>query len=320
MLMISITYENNIYINADYLLTNAPIYSEGCISSRDIIKNKNIKDNNYIYAREINNEWIITSGYFLADKIFIVKSIIESIPELNNNDKFKDDENNMIQNIIEDLKVSRNMLPCIYLFTLNTVRELRTSMNIDKIYPDDAIVAKYGFTKDLSKRTSEDINKYSKIKNVNLKLKNCSYIDPQYILDAEIDITNFMVGLKIKLDFENEDKLVIISTELIKIIERQYQIIGQNYIGHISEIIIKIKELEDNNNKQLLKHELELLNSKHELESLNSKYKLELQNSKHKLELLNSKYNLELQNSNYENILLNKDLEIMKLQMQLNNK
>jgi hypothetical protein len=50
--------------------------------------------------------------------------------------------------------------------------------------------------------------------------------------------------------------------------------------------------LKGNNDKQLLKHKLELLNSRHELESRNSKYNLELQNSKH------------------ENILLGKYLEI----------
>jgi hypothetical protein len=450
--MISINHENNIYINMDYLLINAPIYSKGCRSSRGIIKKKNIEDNKYIYAREKNNEWIITNGNSSkVDKIFIIKSIIENIPELNNNElviddngiekapkliklndteKFKDDEDNIIeiqtrgerkydkiyfrvkdvsigfdilrlQDIILDkntkyiinnhykyflsnkpndidkktdkksnsntlikkelyltyqgilrllfvsennktskfiswvteklftlqmgtieqkeelissvlgvnakiikevFNINRNTLPCIYLFTLNTVKELRTSMNIDRKYSDDSIVAKFGFTKDLSRRTGEHINRYNKIENVNLKLKYYSYIDPQYMSNAETDIKDLMLGFKIKLNFENEDELIIIPKELIRIVERQYEVIGKSYMGHISELITKIKELKENNDKQLLKHELELLNSRHELESQNSKYNLDLQSSKH------------------ENILLNKDLEIIKLQIQLNNR
>ncbi len=39
--MISINHKNNTYINADYILQNAPIYSKGARSSRDLIK-KNV--------------------------------------------------------------------------------------------------------------------------------------------------------------------------------------------------------------------------------------------------------------------------------------
>ena len=40
--MISFIHDNSEYIEANYVLTNALIYSKGCRSSRDLIKNKNI--------------------------------------------------------------------------------------------------------------------------------------------------------------------------------------------------------------------------------------------------------------------------------------
>ena len=63
--------------------------------------------------------------------------------------------------IKEVFNIDRNTLPCVYLFTLNTVKELRTSMNISNDYNDDSIVAKFGFTKDLSRRT--DTENYIKL-------------------------------------------------------------------------------------------------------------------------------------------------------------
>jgi hypothetical protein len=192
--------------------------------------------------------------------------------------------------IKEVFNTDRNTIPCVYLFTLNTVKELRTSMNIDTKYADDAVVAKFGFTKDLSRRTGEHLTKYNKIQNVNLKLKYYSYIDPQYMSNAETDIKDIMVAFKIKLNYDNEDELVIIPKELMKIVERHYELIGKNYMGHISELITRIKELEDKYEKQLLTHQIELEQVKH---------------------------NLELSKEKYDHELLKKDFEIIKLQMQL---
>ena len=170
--------------------------------------------------------------------------------------------------IKEVFNADRNTLPCVYLFTLNTVGNLRESMNIDPKYSDDSIVAKYGFTKDLARRTGEHINKYNKINGVNLKLKYYSYVDPQYMSNAETDIKDYMIGFETKIDFEKEDELVIIPIKLLKMVERQYELIGKSYMGHISELITKIKELEDKSDKDKLNFQIELQNEKYKNELL----------------------------------------------------
>jgi len=53
--------------------------------------------------------------------------------------------------IKEVFNADRNILPCVYLFTLNSVKELRSSMNINNNFLDNSIVAKFGFNKDLSR-------------------------------------------------------------------------------------------------------------------------------------------------------------------------
>ncbi len=75
------------YIIGDYIFNNAPIYSKGCRSSRDIISKKQIEAKNYIYARYKDDKWIISDGKsFKFDKIFFIKSFVDKIPELKSND------------------------------------------------------------------------------------------------------------------------------------------------------------------------------------------------------------------------------------------
>ncbi len=60
----------------------------------------------------------------------------------------------------EVFKTSVRSLPCVYLFSLGDVKSLRRSMGIDTKYPDNAIVCKYGYTVDLSRRTTEHIKTF----------------------------------------------------------------------------------------------------------------------------------------------------------------
>ena len=206
--------------------------------------------------------------------------------------------------IKEVFNTSTNTLPCIYLFTLGTVKNLRTSMNINSNYSDESIVAKFGFTKDLARRTSEHITNFNKIINVDLKLKHHSYIDPQYISNGESDLKLFISALKINYVYENYEELIIIPPDLIKIVEKQYEQIGKSYMGHIAELITKIKELENINEKLILIHELEL--SKEQQKNIIKDNEFELYKEQHKniikdkdLEFLQYKIKiLEMQNKN----------------------
>jgi hypothetical protein len=160
--------------------------------------------------------------------------------------------------IKEVFNTTAHTIPCVYLFSLNTVKELRQSMSIDNKYTDDSIVCKYGFTKDLSRRTTEHLDTFNKIINCDLKLKYHSYIDPQYISKGESDIRQFMEALNINFNYKNYEELVIIPKNLMNLVQKQYEQIGKSYMGHISELITNIKELKDKYEKQELKHQLEL--------------------------------------------------------------
>lgn len=81
------------YINSNYILKNAPIYSKGIRSTRELMKKKKfVKETDYIYLRLKNNKFIKSTGKSIRlDKVFIKKSLIDTIPELNNGKGITDD-------------------------------------------------------------------------------------------------------------------------------------------------------------------------------------------------------------------------------------
>lgn len=91
------------YINSDYILKNAPIYSKGIRSTRELMKKKKfIVETDYIYLRLKNNIFTKSTGKSIRlDKVFIKKSIIDTIPELNNQKGITDDGIEEAPEIIE---------------------------------------------------------------------------------------------------------------------------------------------------------------------------------------------------------------------------
>jgi hypothetical protein len=254
------------------------------LSSINIIDNDNILENNYSYVEDENlpNE--------NTEKLFTLQ-----IGTTEQKEKLVGSILGVNAKVIKEIfNADRNTLPCVYLYTLNTVKELRTSIDISSEHNDDSIVAKFGFTKDLSRRTGEHIAKYNKIQNVDLKLKYYAYVDPQYMSNAESDIKNIMVAFKSKCEFENDDELVIIPKDLMEIVERHYELIGKNYMGHISELVTKIKELEKENDNQLLNHRLEIQTINHENEKLLLNHQIEILKINNELELLKQKHEEQL--------------------------
>jgi len=226
--------------------------------------------------------------------------------------------------ISELLNTDANTLPCVYLFSLGYVKDLRESMVIDDKYKDDDIVYKYGFTKDLGRRTNEHIAKYNKIKGVDLKLKYHCYVDPQYVSDAEGNIRNTMKALNSKLDYDNTEELVVLTNNTIQIVKDQFELAGKKYMGHFAEIITRNKELETalNNIKTQTDFLTNTIKNEHELNMNKIKTQTELT-----LEKMNNEHNqliyeknLTIEKQEKEIMRLNYENQILSLKLELQNK
>jgi hypothetical protein len=203
----------------------------------------------------------------------------------------------------EVFKTSATTIPCVYLFTLNTVKALRQTMSIDNKYTDNMIVCKYGFTADLPRRAGEHMKTYGSIKNADLKMKYHSYVDPMYISDAERDIRDFFTALGICFEYKTYNELVIIKPDLWKTVENQYKQISNAYAGHIKDMIKKVEDLENCIKTEKIQHALDVEKIQHVLDMETAKYKNELDNAKYKNELMQKEY---------ENMILKKDNETLQ--------
>ena len=116
-----ITIESKKYIIGDIVIKDAPIFSKGCRGTRNLIKKKEIDNNKFIFARQVDDKWVISDGRSVKfDKVFFTQQFIDSIPELNkecdkeikddngimkapniiylkDEEKFKDDNGNVIE-------------------------------------------------------------------------------------------------------------------------------------------------------------------------------------------------------------------------------
>ena len=193
----------------------------------------------------------------------------------------------------EVFKSSSTSIPCVYLFTLGTGKELRKSMKLSDSVKDDDIICKYGMTDNLERRAYQHGKTFQGIKNTDLCLKYYSYIDPQYISEAETDISDFFSLLNVKIKCGDMVEIVSLDQKVLNNqIKKKYVALADLYGGHIKELVAKIKSLEDKLLLQEERHKNELLEKEKEI--------MELKKDK------------EIQKLDYENKLMKLELEFLR--------
>ena len=197
-----------------------------------------------------------------------------------------------------------NKLPCIYLFSLGKVGELRNTFDIDNTFPDDSVVYKYGYSHDLGERLEAHESNYGKLENVKIVLTTFHGIDPIYLVDAERDIREECNAYEIKLKTEGYRELIVLNKKQLEHVKKNYKRIGRDYAGHTAELQCEISKLKEeirelNHERDRLKTHIETTEKYHKLECDRLKTHTETTEKYHKLELNNKDLiiaNLELQN------------------------
>jgi hypothetical protein len=141
------------------------------------------------------------------------------------------------KNTKETLKTHSCNISCIYLYTLGMVKDLRKSLDISEKYNDTDIVCKFGKSNNLLRRNDEHDNDYGKIPNVNLRLKIYSYIDEQYLTQAENDIKNLIKFYNLKFIYENKNEMIIVPADKMELIKNEFDRIRQIYAGEYNKVI-----------------------------------------------------------------------------------
>lgn len=184
---------------------------------------------------------------------------------------------------VKTIFAKSSTFPCVYLYKLNTVKELRNVLNLNVDIQDDSIVCKFGHTEDFQRRTKEHESDYGKMQNVQLEILNFVYVDPKYTQDAETDLKSYFTDFGMKLDIKGRSELVVIQPHLIKQVKKKYEQINSIYAGRNTELCQQVKDLK--NKLELLeeKHKFEIKQYETENNNLKQVYGIELE--KHKLEI-----------------------------------
>ena len=197
-----------------------------------------------------------------------------------------------VRSIRDVFKSSVNSFPCVYLFELGKVSQLRETFNISNDIDDNMTIYKYGMTENMKDRILGHVNDYGKLKNVDMNLKLFSYIDVKYKLSAEQDLRLFFNSINIKLEVDGRNELVVVNEKMYKIVEKHFKTVSNEYLGATREIQEKMEKMKNEHENELLKKEMEILKLKHEKE--NYKNMVENKDEIYKLQIENYKLQLEL--------------------------
>jgi len=162
-------------------------------------------------------------------------------------------------NIKQWCKTTAGDTPCIYLYQLGTVKDLRKSMGISDQHPDSSGVYKLGQTGNLSKRTGQHVATFKKIKNCDLQLIYHAYIDPRYVCQAETMIKDTATDMGVYLEYQNATELIVLSKKQLTRFKKQYDRAFSLYRGCVGDLTDRVREQD---------HTIQLMQAKHEAEIL----------------------------------------------------
>lgn len=163
-------------------------------------------------------------------------------------------------NVVKEVfNKSSHSIPCVYLFSIGQVKSLRKKLKLDDDFDDNDYVYKWGMSIDLERRTKEHQKTFSVFKNSTLELVLFSFIDTQYISEAETSIKNFFEGMDMVIPHDKFSELAVIPKNKMKNVKNQYKLISQSYLGHVKNLITEIENLKKD-------HKMEIMEYKHKIE------------------------------------------------------
>ena len=165
----------------------------------------------------------------------------------------------------------------LYLISIGKVKDLSSQIEgLNDKHPDE-YVFKYGYTSDLSQRIQTHKRNFEKLKNTKLSLISHIPIDEKYLSEAEVELKQTFQSFDYIIDNPIYNELVCFNENKLPLFKKLFKTICDKYAGNC-------KKIQDELEKQQIKHEYELKENKREYESKLREYELKL---KHEQELKN---------------------------------
>jgi hypothetical protein len=134
-------------------------------------------------------------------------------------------------------------MPCVYLFNVGKISELRKHYEELKPYKK-GFLFKWGRTNNLKRRTGEHIKNYGNLLDSTLRLKYFSPVDNMYEVDAENEIRQYFHSNAIS--FKNHKELIILDRTEIADARKFYEDVYEKFSSEADKLLGRNKELEHN--------------------------------------------------------------------------
>ena len=161
--------------------------------------------------------------------------------------------------ITELFRKSSSRVPCVYLFEIGKVGNLRSNLDLSGFTDDNATVYKYGMTSDMAKRSSAHAKTYGKWKGSDFKLAVFSYIDAVYVSEAETSLKNTFDHMSARVCSTDTDRteLIVATNAQMTFIKEAYKSIYAQYAGNNANLIRQLHEFQ--HREQLMKKDIEIM-------------------------------------------------------------
>jgi hypothetical protein len=199
--------------------------------------------------------------------------------------------------------------PCIYLFSLGKVKDLKKLDYFKEILKNftTGMVYKWGRTIDLKRRTGEHQITYGSIEGVKVSLEIYAHIDPIYVTNAENDIKEHFTLYNSNFSLENFKELVILDKTELSETRDKYNDLYNQYGGCLKQLVdknnLQIQEIKD------LNYQLTIKNKDIEIQGKDINLLMK--------DLAIKDKDLEIEKERLKSSLLEKEMEILNLKLQL---
>ena len=199
----------------------------------------------------------------------------------------------------------------LYLICIGNVKDLSSQIEgLEDKHPDD-FVFKYGYTSDLSQRIQAHKQTFGKIKNTNLSLVSHIPIDEKYLSEAEVELKQTFQSFDYIIDNPIHKELVVFNENKLSLFKKLFKTICDKYAGNC-------KKLQEELERQQVKHEYELKEYKREYEYELKEYKREYEYELKEYESKLREYELKLKHEQeLKNIETQSKAELTKILMNL---
>ena len=215
-------------------------------------------------------------------------------------DKVAADALNVEHSAITNLfRTSSKRFPCVYLFEVGKVGDMRQHFDMNGYTNDNDIVYKYGMTSDMERRSKEHSKTYGKLKDNSFKLVVFSYIESKLKSKAETKLKHIFELFDTRVKDPKHNELIVLKKDNLTRVKELYHSIYVECSGESAELIAQIQNMEKEH-----QHQMERSEHQHQ-----HQYKMERSEHQHQIELLKGQHQIEL-----------KDVELMYFRKMLENK